>query len=140
MNETLTQILTWLSLFVGVASLVLSCYTIWLARFTESETRLAFQRNEDRMREHYEKTKDVLAEIDKRAAVIDNTIQQSQQHLLQTVTTLLNETVIPKKPDMGEQLGMKFMESMMQDPKQMPKMLEMVKTLGALGAQQSKQT
>ncbi|PHV50648.1 hypothetical protein CSQ91_05630 [Janthinobacterium sp. BJB301] len=115
MQETLNQILSWLSLFVGVAALVMSFYTIWLARQTERETRESFQRSEDRIREHYEKLKEVLAAIETRSATTEQSVRLSQDHLLTTITNLVNETLIPKKVDMGEQMGMQFMQSLFND-------------------------
>lgn len=116
MQEILNQILSWVSLFVGVAALVLSFYTIGLTRQTERETRESFQRAEDRMAEHYEKLKSVLAAIETRSATTEQSVKLSQDHLLNTITNLVNETVIPKKPDMGEQLGAQFLQSFMNDP------------------------
>ena len=124
MQEILNQILSWVSLFVGVAALVLSFYTIWLTRQTERETRESFQRAEDRMADHYEKLKAVLAAIETRSATTEQSVKLSQDHLLTTITNLVNETVIPKKPDMGEQIGMQFFQSFMNNPEGSTKQLE----------------
>lgn len=70
------------------------------------------------MAEYQDKTKDVLAEIDKRAAVIERTVTESQRHLMDTMTNIINETVIPKKPDAGEQMGLQFMQQMLANPAQ----------------------
>lgn len=124
MQEILNQILSWVSLFVGVAALVLSFYTIWLARQTERETRESFQRAEDRMADHYEKLKAVLAAIETRSATTEQSVKLSQDHLLTTITNLVNETIIPKKPDMGEQIGMQFFQSLMNNPEGGMKQIE----------------
>ncbi len=73
------------------------------------------------MADHYDKTKDVLSEVDKRAAVIEKTVAESQQQLLSTLTNLLNQTAIPTKPDIGEQLGAEFFQSMMKTPRKLLK-------------------
>lgn len=133
MQDILNQILTWVSLFVGIASLVLAGYTIWLARITERETREMFQRADDRMREHYERMKDVLSAIESRSAGIEQTVKLSQDHLLSTITNLVNETVIPKRPDMGEQIGLQFMQALMQNPSQGDDMMKVLKGVAEFG-------
>ncbi|MGB8353693.1 MAG: hypothetical protein WCD79_07395 [Chthoniobacteraceae bacterium] len=133
MQDVLNQILSWVSLLVGAASLVVAAYTIWLARVTERETRAAFQHAEDRMRDHYDRMKDVLAAIELRSSGIEQTVRLSQDHLLSTITNLVNETIIPKRPEMGEQLGMQFMQAMMQNPSQSGDMMKFLKDLAEMG-------
>ena len=93
------------SLLTGLVSIVLAVFAIWFSKAAERESR-----------ENYENTKDVLAEIDKRAMMIDRTVSENQQELLSTVTSLLRETVIPPKVDMEEQLGMAFIQTILSDP------------------------
>lgn len=76
---------------------------------------------------YYEKTKDVLVEIDKRATVTEKTVTESQQQMLNTITSIINETVIPKKQDYGEQFAMLFMQTMMKDPESATKILDTMK-------------
>ena len=116
MQDILNQILSWVSLFVGISALVLSGYTIWLARVTERETREKFQRAEDRMHEHYERLKDVLSAIEVKGATTEQTVRISQEHLISTITNLINEIVIPKKQDMGDQISLLFAQSFLNDP------------------------
>ena len=122
-QDILNQILTWVSLFVGIASLALATYTISLARSSESEIRESFVRQEDRVRQQYDKVQALLAEIDKRSAVTETGVRESQDKLLNTLSTLLHETAIPKQEDMGEKFAMMFMQQMMNNPKQANQML-----------------
>ena len=85
------------SLVTGVSSVILAAFAIWFAKSAERESRANF-----------DKTRDVLAEIDKRAAVTEKTVSDSHQQLLTTVTNLLNQTVVPAKTDLGEQFGVEF--------------------------------
>ena len=36
---------------------------------------------------------------------------------MNTMTNIINETVIPKEKDMGEEFGMQFLQQMMANPK-----------------------
>lgn len=89
----------------SIASLILAVVAIIQSKVSEKEAR-----------DNYEKTKDVLAEIDKRASIIERTVSDSQHKLMETMTNIINETVIPKKDDMGEKFGMMFMQQMMENP------------------------
>ena len=127
--ETVMQILTWLSLFVGIASVTLAGYTIWLARMTERDARQNYQRADDRMRDHYERTKEVLAAIETRSAVIEQTVKLSQDHLLNTITNLVNEIIIPKRPDAAKELETQFMQMVLTNPGKMNESMEVVKRM-----------
>ena len=117
-----------ITLVTGVASLILAIFAIWLGKSSERESRANFERTQNIMREYYEKTKDVLAEIDKRAAVTEKTVTDSQQQLLDTVTNILKEMAVPTKPDVGEQIGIEFFQSWMRDPEQATKSMEILQT------------
>ena len=90
---------------VGITSIVLAIVAISTSKSAERESR-----------ENYQKTKDVLAEIDKRSAVIESTVTENQQQLLDTVTNLLQETAAPPKANMEEQFMGALMQTMLTDP------------------------
>ena len=71
------------SLVVGIVSIVLAIVAIWHS--TRSE-RLSI--------DYYVKTKDVLAEIDKKAAVIDSTVSSTQAKLVDTVIAIAKPSVV----------------------------------------------
>ena len=70
----------------------------------------------DRITKHIESLKEVLNEIDKRATNTENLISGSQKELLSTITNIINETVIPKKVDKAEEIGMLFFQQLLTDP------------------------
>ncbi|WP_420591698.1 hypothetical protein [Bacterioplanoides sp.] len=107
-----------IAFLASVASLILAVVAIISSKASEKEAR-----------ENYEKTKDVLAEIDKRAAVIERTVSDSQQKLMETMTNIINETVIPKKADMGEEIGMQFMQQLFSNPQQAGDMMGAIEPL-----------
>ena len=114
------------SLITGVTSVVLAIFAIWLARSAERESRANF-----------EKTRDLLAEIDKSASVIEKNVTESQQHLLSTVTNLLNQTAVPPKPDLGEQIGVEVFRSLLSDPDKASQTLSALENLSKLSEQQN---
>jgi hypothetical protein len=76
------------------------------------------------MNRQHERTKDVLAEIDKRAAVIDKVVTDAQQKMLDTLTTVLQGVVLPQRPAFNEQMTAMFMQSLFDDPTKTGKVLE----------------
>ena len=113
---------TAVSIIVGAVSVVVSCFAMWMAKSASSESRA-----------NYEKTKDVLSEIDKKATVIESVVAENQRELLETVKRL----AIPEKPDIGEEIGVEFLKTMMQDP---DKFSAMIPTLMELSKQANKQS
>lgn len=70
------------SVIIGAVAVAVSLFALWLAWLAARESR-----------ENFQKTRDTLAEIDKRAAVIEAVVAENQRELLDTVKKL----VIPEK-------------------------------------------
>lgn len=102
-----------ISIFSGLVSIVLAVVAIWFSISTSRESR-----------DNYEKTKEVLAKIDEKAAVVETTVTTAQKQLLDTVTKILEETAIPQKPDPGEEMGKVLLQMMAQDPKSMENIMK----------------
>ena len=114
------------SLVASIVSVVLAIVAILFAKSVERDTRTNFDKTQRIMNEQHEKTKDVLSEIDKRAAVIEKTVLDSQERLLGTLTNIVNETVIPKKQDVSEQMGIMLMQKFLEDPSSAASMMEIM--------------
>ena len=99
---------------IGVVSIVVAAFAVVQSHTSNRESR-----------ENFDKTKDVLADIDKKAELIERIVAEHQRELMDTVRSL----VLPQKPDMGEQIGMEFMKIMMQDPEKAKGLVEMMKSL-----------
>ncbi len=69
------------SLTIAVVSIVLAVFAIWLGKSAQRESKANFEQTKDTMHDYYDRTKEVLAEIDKRAAVTETTVTESQQNL-----------------------------------------------------------
>ncbi len=121
-----------ITVITGVVSVVLAVFAIWIGKSSERESRRNFERTQNAMREYNDKTKEVLAEIDKRAAVIEKTVTDSQQQLLDTVTNIVRETAVPTKPDLGEQMAAQFFQVMMTDPAKANDMITALQKFGEM--------
>ncbi len=97
------------SLTVGVISIILAGIAIWLSTL------------------NYERTKDVLAEISKQAAVIEGTVSETQSKLLDTVTAIAK----PKEETQEDKLLETLLPEMMKNP-------ELLATLMKAGQQQGR--
>ena len=105
-----------ISLIASISSLILAIVAIQAAKSSEKEVRENFIKTQEMLNQFESRNKEVMAEIDKKSAVIERTVSDSQQKLMDTLTNILNETVIPKKEDMGEKMGMQMLEQMMSNP------------------------
>ena len=125
-NLSLFDVIAFLA---SIASLILAVVAISAAKNSEKEVRDNFEKTQKVMSEYQERTKEVLAEIDKKSAIIERTVSESQKQLMDTMTNIINETIIPKKKDMGEEFGMQFMKKMMENPSQSGDMMAMLEPL-----------
>ncbi len=125
-NMSIIEVIAFLS---SIASLILAIVAINAAKNSEKEVRENFEKTQKVMSEYQERTKEVLAEIDKKSAVIERTVSESQRQLMDTMTNIINETIIPKKKDMGEEMGMQFMQQLMANPNEAGSMMSALEPL-----------
>lgn len=132
-----------ISLIVGIISIVLAIVAMISSKKAEEASLHNFERTQELLQknyestqkilqENYEKTKELLAEIDKKAAVIDSVVQKNQEQMMAMITNIVNETVIPKKRDFGEELGAQFLMSLIANPEQSEASLQNLETLAKL--------
>ena len=131
------------SLVVGIVSIVLAVVAMDSSKKAEQQSQHNFEKTQELLKqnyeatqkmlqENYEKTKELLAEIDKKAAVIDSVVQRNQEQMMSTLTNIVNETVIPKKPNYGEQLGVEWIRGMISNPQNMQSSIEGLNALKEL--------
>jgi predicted component of viral defense system (DUF524 family) len=137
---SMMDMLSIFSLFVGLTSIGMALYAMNSSKRSEERTRDNFERTQAMMQQFYDKTKDLLNEVDKRASIIESVTTNSQEKLLSTMTTILNETVIPKKEDMGEQLGLLFFQHLLSNPQNAASMMETLKPFIEAGKKQRENT
>ncbi len=122
-----------LSLVLSIISLIGSIVSIILAIVSMQSS----SEHERISRENYDKTKDVLAQIDKKIEVIERLNQEGYNKLQDTITNIVEKTVIPQKEDVGEKLGIEFLKNVINNPKKGTEMLkslaELTDTFGAIG-------
>ncbi len=101
-----------ITLVVGVISVVLALVAIWFS--TQAEKKSA---------ENYNQTKDVLAAISEKAAVIERSVDTTQQKLLDTVTGIAK----PQRETQDEMLMRTMLPVIMKDPKMMAMLTQKLK-------------
>jgi len=89
------------SVIIGAVSVAVAVIAMWQASSAAKESRVNFER-----------TRDLLAEIDKRAAITEQVVAENQRELLDTVKKL----AIPEKPDVSDEMGKMFMAKMLESP------------------------
>ena len=102
--------------WVAAVSLTVGGFSIILAAFAMVISTL-----------NYERTKDVLAEISKQAAVIEGTVRETQSKLVDTVTSIAK----PKEETQEDKLLGALLPSMVNNPQLLEQMIR-------LGEQQGK--
>ena len=102
--------------WVAVVSLTVGCFSIILAALAMLISTL-----------NYERTKDVLSEISKQAAVVERTVSETQGKLLDTVTAIAK----PKEETQEDKLLGALLPSMMNNP-------QFLEQLMKIGEQQGK--
>ncbi|MCV6608603.1 MAG: hypothetical protein OIF32_10350 [Campylobacterales bacterium] len=127
-----------ISFVASIASLILAMVAISTARASEREVRENFEKTQKVMEDYQARTKEVLADIDKKSAIIERTVSESQKQLMDTMTNIINETVIPKEKNMGEEFGMQFMNQLMSNPSQANDMMGALEPLLKMAEQQEK--
>lgn len=104
------------SLVVGAVSIILAVLAIWLS--IQSERRST---------ENYDRTKDILSEISEKAAVIEGTVSNTQEKLVDTVTAIAK----PKEETQDEMIAKVLLPSMVQNPQMLEKLIELSEQQGA---------
>ena len=133
--DILSLVIGIVSLAVGIVSIVLAIVAMDSSRKAELQSLHNFEKTQDLLKqnyeltqkmlqENYEKTKELLSEIDKKAAVIDSVVQKNQEQMMNILTNIVNETIIPKKPNYGEQFGVEFLEGFLSNPESMKTSLD----------------
>ena len=92
------------SLVIGVVSVTLALVAIWHS--TQSERKST---------ENYHRTKEVLAEISEKSAVIANTVSNTQSKLVDTIT----EIARPTRESTDEMLIKTLLPAMLEKPELM---------------------
>ena len=128
-NDSIMDSIMWFTLISSIFSIILAIVAITTSKNVEKQTQNNFDRTQSVMQEQYDKTKDVLAEIDKRATVTEKAVNESQDKILSTINKIVDESIITKKQDLGDQLGMLFMQLIREDPERGEKLIESLKPL-----------
>lgn len=124
-----SSLTNFVSLISGIVSVVLAIVAIQAAKVSEKEVRDNFEKTQKMLIEYESRMKATLAEIDKKSAIIEKTVSESQKDLMNTMTNIINETVIPKKQDMGEQFAAMFMSQLLSNPHEANSIVDAMKPI-----------
>lgn len=124
-----SSLMNFISLISGIVSVVLAVVAIQAAKTSEKEVRDNFEKTQKMLIEYESRMKATLAEIDKKSAIIEKTVSESQKDLMNTMTNIINETVIPKKQDMGEQFAAMFMSQLLSNPHEANSIVDAMKPI-----------
>lgn len=124
-----SSLINFVSLISGIVSVVLAIVAIQAAKVSEKEVRDNFEKTQKMLIEYESRMKATLAEIDKKSAIIEKTVSESQKDLMNTMTNIINETVIPKKQDMGEQFAAMFMSQLLSNPHEANSIVDAMKPI-----------
>ena len=92
----LMDILTILSLFVGISSIVLAIVSMKSAANSEQRSQKNFEKTQKMTNEIYDKTKDLLHEIDVKSSSISGMVEKNQTQLTTLFSNVL-EKVLPSQ-------------------------------------------
>ncbi|WP_420644862.1 hypothetical protein [Candidatus Leptofilum sp.] len=132
---TLIDAISVISLVVGATSIILAVFAMNSAKRSEEKSLENFNNTQAMMRDFYDRTKDLLNEIDKRASTTEAIVKDSQEKLLTTITEIVSETILPQKEDLGEKLGLMLMQQMVSDPDAATRTLNALMPFAELGQQ-----
>lgn len=124
-----SSLMNFVSLVSGVVSVVLAVVAIQAAKTSEKEVRDNFEKTQQMLIEYESRMKATLAEIDKKSAIIEKTVSESQKDLMNTMTNIINETIIPKKQDMEEQFAVMFMNQLFSNPHEANSIVDAMKPI-----------
>lgn len=114
----MSDILAWVSLFVGVVSIVLALISMKAASNSEKNSQENFEKTQKMMNEIYDKTKDLLHQIDTKSSVISNSVDKSIIQLTNLFSNVLDRVVTDQnKIDIPDVTEDKNLEKVMKEQK-----------------------
>ena len=124
-SDTIMDSIMWFTLISSIFSIILAIVAITTSKNLERQTQNTLERTQSFMQEQYNKTKDVLAEIDKRSTITENTINESLNKILGTT----DKIVVESNQNLGDQLEFMLIQLIKQDPGRGEKIFESLKSL-----------
>lgn len=97
------------SLVVGVVSIVLALVAIWHSTVSERKST-----------ENYNRTKDVLSEISQKAAIIEGTVNNTQEKLVDTITDIAK----PQRETQEEMLLKAMLPTILENPQMLERIIK----------------
>ena len=128
-SESIMDSIMWFSLIASIFSIILAIVAITTSKNLEKQTQNNLDRTQSFMQEQYDKTKDVLAEIDKRSTITENTVNESLNKISGATKKTVDESIVSNNQDLGDQLEFMLLQLIKQDPERGEKLIESLKPL-----------
>lgn len=101
-----------LEIVVNIMAISLGAVSIIIAM----EAKAASSLNRKLALEYYDKSKELLHEIDKRSKIMEDKVSDNFQQLLDTQKDLISKMIIPKQHTFEEELTTEFVKKLLQTP------------------------
>lgn len=99
---TFMDVLTVISLLVGVASIVLALISMKSASNSERRSQEDFEKTQKIMNEIYDKTKDLLHSIDTKSSSISGMVEKNQTQLTTLFANVLDKAIPSKDKEISK--------------------------------------
>jgi len=100
----MTDILTWISLIVGIVSIVLAVVSMISSSNFEKMSQENFEKTQTMMNDIYDKTKDLLHQIDNKSTLINSSVERNTTQLTTLFSNVLDKVIqdqnIKELPDL----------------------------------------
>lgn len=107
----MSDILAWVSLIVGIVSIVLALISMKSSSNSEKNSQENFEKTQNMMNDIYDKIKDSLHQIDNKSSVISNNVDKSIMQLTNLFSNVLDRVVADQNkidiPDFTEEKNLK---------------------------------
>jgi|SRR5574344_975821 len=111
----MTDILAWISLIVGIVSIVLAVVSMISSSNFEKMSQENFEKTQTMMNDIYDKTKDLLHQIDNKSTLINSSVERNTTQLTILFSNVLDKVIqdqnVKELPDItNEETLKKVME------------------------------
>lgn len=124
---TLMDALSVLSFFVGIISIMMAIFALKSASQAEERSKRNFEDTQKFIQQFYDRTKETLNQVDKKSEIIQQSVKNSEEKLLNTLTEIVKSNT--RRNDPEEQAKLKAVSSLFEDPSKLSAMMSIFKDI-----------
>jgi uncharacterized protein Yka (UPF0111/DUF47 family) len=121
--------ITYLSIIIGTASIVLAAVAILFSVSYERRSAQNFKETQEIMRSFEDRSKVLLSDVDKKAAIIEKVVQKNQDQMMDTLLKILTETLIPQQSHVIRDSFANFVNNLSDKPENMQMLFNLLKDI-----------